>query len=368
MNKKQFRPFFLYPKPRKKMLEDWKKGEAPDHFLWGLNYLVGKNHENYFSDMAFSRFNFLLWLFLPLQKWLIKRTGTGFKIDQAFLLLPKLRKVDVIVAVGDSVALPIAFLKKLGSLKTPLIHISMGLAGKLERKKTDKKTAALLNKVIGVTEKIIFLSKLEKDLALKWFKFKKGQVSLFDFGVDVDFFTRVKKKLRKKDFILSLGRDESRDYQTLFKAAQKITKQKFIVVTSKRNVSNLTAPSNVEIIYDASYYKIRDLYWQAKIFVHPLKETYRGAGQTPLLEALICQLPVIAADTKGMQEYHFQDHNDCWFYKKSDSEDLAEKIEFLINNPQSAFKNRKKTAAFVEKHYSSQLMIKKLREQIEKIL
>ena len=368
IKKKDFEPFFLYPKPRKKMLEDWKKGEAPDHFLWGLNYLVGKNHENYFSDISFSRWNLLHWLFLPLEKYLIKKTGTGFKIDQAILLFPKMVKADVVIAVADSTALPVAFLKWLGVLKTPVIYITIGLAPKLKQKKTCNLIIRFYHKLLSSVEKIVVLSKREQDILKEALKIKGNKIKLIPFGIDYQFFN---KPTQEDNFILSVGRDPNRDYVTLFTTARLIPDQKFIVVTSKANIKGLSIPNNIEIKLDISYKDLRSLYLKAKIFVLPLKENFRASGQTAFLEALSSGLAVIAADIQGLRDYNFKNKKYCLFFKPGSSFSLQEKLDFLLKslscNKAGIKKDIKEGQRIIRQKFNSEITAKKIKGIIKEI-
>ncbi|MFC1711790.1 hypothetical protein ACFLZ1_04370, partial [Patescibacteria group bacterium] len=161
-NKEKLKPFLVLPKKGSEMADLVYTKKHPNHFLYGLGYIVSDNCKNYFSDIAFTKLNLLHWLFFPLEKWLIRETKTGFKIDQALLLYPRILNCDVIIAVGDSAALPIAFLKWLGVIKKPVIYITIGISGKMKKLATNTKIVSFYSQILSRIEKIICFSTIEK--------------------------------------------------------------------------------------------------------------------------------------------------------------------------------------------------------------
>lgn len=259
--------FYLYSQPRKNWERQVKLGRMPDHVLYGLNHLRQLGHRVAYSDAGFSNFNLLKWPISPLQQWSRHKFGTGFQLDQAILLLPKMRRAGVIITTNDSCGLPVAFLKWLGLLKTPQLYCHIGF------KRQSKFLQFLL----------------------------KQPEALIDFrvnppGVDTKFFRP--KKLKTKFDILAVGRDPGRDYATLFQAVKDLP-IKVKVICDPKNIVGLSIPVNVTVDHSLSYLQIRQAYWKAKLVVIPTKP-HTVSGQISLLEALACGKPVIAANTSAL--------------------------------------------------------------------
>lgn len=259
--------FYLYSQPRKGWERQVKQSRMPDHVLYGLNWLRKFGHKVTYSDIAFSRFNLLKWLISPLQRWFLNRFGVGFQLDQALLLLPRLRQADVIITTNDSCGLPVAFFKWLGLLKTPQIYFHIGF-----------KPNPCLSRLLRQSEAVVHFSTTPP-------------------GVDTKFFHP--QKLTPKFDILAIGRDPGRDYATLFQAIKDLP-VKAKVICDPKNVADLTIPFNVDISYSVSYLEVRQAYWESKIVVIPTQKN-SVSGQITFLEALACGKPVIAANTKALK-------------------------------------------------------------------
>lgn len=259
--------FYLYSQPRKNWERQVKLGRMPDHVLYGLNHLRQLDHRVTYSDAGFSNFNLLKWPISPLQQWFRRRFGIGFQLDQALLLLPRLRRADIIISTNDSCGLPVAWLKRLGLLKTPQIYCHIGF----------KKQSKFLSSLLKQSEALINFTHTPP-------------------GVDTNFFKP--KKLKPKFDVLAVGRDPGRDYATLFHAIKNLP-IKIKVICDPKNITGLTIPSNVTIDYAVSYLKVRQAYWQSKIVVIPTKP-HTVSGQISLLEALACGKPIIAANTPAL--------------------------------------------------------------------
>jgi len=361
---KKIKPYFLFHRPRKELLQLVKKKQAPDHFLYGLNYLVRDNLEDYFSDLGQGGFNFLHWLFLPLAKWLKNKTGVGFRLDLVLLSLIRLKNSQVIVAVSDSVGLSLAMLKYWRILKKPVVYLSLGLDKRI-RKKENKKIIKLYSQFLSSVETVVCFSPAQKKMFVGLFKLDPQKIVLIPFGIDYQFFNRPRKK---SSFILSVGKDRSRDYQLLFSLAKKLPKEKFVVVTSKRHLKNRSLPANVKVYFNLSYKKVRSLYLQAKLFILPLKEIGRPSGQVAFLEALACGLPTIAARTDSISFYGFQEQEHYWYYQPGSLKDLKQKTDFLLTKLDQADKRARKAKKIIKNKYTSQITGKRLLKEVEKLV
>ena len=91
----------------------------------------------------------------------------------------------------------------------------------------------------------------------------------------------------------------------------------------------LKMDKNIEFLGRIPREETAPYYQEASVFVLPsLNEGMSNA----MLEALASGLPLIATDTGGSQEL-IKDRENGFIVKMKDSEDIAEKLEKLINNP-----------------------------------
>jgi glycosyltransferase involved in cell wall biosynthesis len=304
--------FYLYSQPRKIWERQVKLGRMPDHVLYGLNHLRRLGHQVTYSDAGFSRFNLLKWPISPLQRWFLHRFGVGFQLDQALLLLPRLRQADVIITTNDSCGLPVAFLKWLGLLKTPQVYFHIGF-----------KSNPYLSRLLRQPEALI-------------------DFTITPPGVDTKFFRP--KKLKPKFDILAVGRDPGRDYRTLFQAVKDLP-IKIKVICDPKNITGLSIPANVTVKHFASYLQVRQAYWQSKIVVIPTQK-HTVSGQISLLEALACGKPVIAANTPALNIVS------TIYYQPERPQSLKRQIIKLLNHPKVQFNLPKHFSSY---HFSRQL-------------
>src|SRR3989344_1000901 len=209
---------YVYRTARKEIFTNAKKHLEPDHLLYGANHLQKLGFQIEFSDIAYSPVNLLHLFLLPLERVLISITSIGFKLDQAILLLPKALSADVIIATTDSAGLPFLLMKRIGILKTPLIYISTGLINELQIRRGNF-VFKLYHSILKLPEFIVCHSEVEKQLFQKLVPEVKHRINFIPFGIDNAYF-KCRKKTNK--FILSVGRDRSRDYKFFTKVAKKM--------------------------------------------------------------------------------------------------------------------------------------------------
>lgn len=154
--------------------------------------------------------------------------------------------------------------------------------------------------------RIAYISELQRQ-DLKSIGVHEQQLFSLPFGIDAEFF-KPQGKPNAERFVLSVGRDLGRDYETLLEVA-KLLPYKFVIATARKNIPEGTAlPENVEVKYDVNAPGIRELYRDAAFVVLLLKdeETIEGSdctGQTVMLEALSAGKAVVATDRAWTREY-----------------------------------------------------------------
>lgn len=336
--------FYVYRTARNEILKKTLRMEEPDHTLYGLNYLMKWGLKADFSDRAYSKWNFLYWIFYPLQKLLIKHFSTGFKIDQAILLLPKLKKCRIIVTTTDSAGLPILLFKKLKLINSKIIYISTGFINELYKKRYSL-LASSYTRILTEADIIITHSGIEKELFIKVKPDFLDKVRFIPFGVDRSFFKKkvarypglIIKQRESKGFILSVGRDKSRDFVLLKKVASLFPQEKFIVVTSARNVSGIKFPSNVLCLYDLAYKQVKQLYFKSKLIFIPLKELNKASGQVNFLESYYAGKKIVVTNVKGIYDVYSKlvSHPNVYFYKNNSVSSAKKEISKALNNPVS---------------------------------
>lgn len=349
---------YVYRTARGKKYHNFLEGKEPDHILYGLNYLTNKGYKVMFFDMAHGKFNILYWLFLPLQKLIIQLSSQGFRIDQAVLLIPKIRSADIVVTTTDSVGLPILFLKKMGFIKTPIIYISIGLINELEKRDTSM-IFNFYKKILPEASKVICHSKQEIELYKKLIPQFKKRLEFIPFGIDHKFFNRPSIK---RVYILSVGQDKSRDYLFLSKIATFFPKEKFAVVTQRSNVEGIYFSKNVKLYFNLPYDRVEQMYSQAKLLFLPLRALNRAGGQTSFLEGVAANLKIVIPKIEDIIEVYKKivvSNKNIFMYKAGDIKDCISKLE-------QALRVKEKKFEFFE-DYSSMRYGERISQIIEKL-
>ncbi len=355
---------FVYRTRRKNVLRQWRQGKASDTLLYSANHLGKMGYEIGIFDYSYSPFNVLHPIFYPLEHGIVKSVGMGFKIDQAMSLLPLMKKYDVIVATGDSAGLPILALKKYGLLKTPVIHITAGLAGAL-RGKEHTRVFGFYKQIMPHANVSVAYSQIEIEFFEKYMGFKKGQMKQVPLGVDYDYFSQ--KSNLKKTIVCAVGFDSCRDYSTFFDAIKDINIQAEIVCYPN-NISNLNIPSNVKVHTYISIEAVRKIYQRSIVSVIPSYEKYRSSGQIVFLESASASLPIVATRIKGLTTaFKLKDDFHLLYCAQQNARDMNGKIKFLLSNAKKRKTLGDNASQLVKENYTTKHLASRLASFIEKL-
>jgi glycosyltransferase involved in cell wall biosynthesis len=105
----------------------------------------------------------------------------------------------------------------------------------------------------------------------------------------------------ERPYVLSVGDDVGRDFDTLITAAQGLDIQ--VIIKSSRSVRT-ALPSNVRVIPDrVTFEELRSLYQGARLVVLPLHRTLHASGVNTVLESMAMQKAVVVSDSEGLRDY-----------------------------------------------------------------
>lgn len=340
--KRDFRILFLYAGiQREKLLESHLRGEAPDSSFFGLLQLQRIAHVTAdFSERS-------------------SRAKVGF--NASFLpLLSRIWQYDVVVS---PVALPVLSIRSLLPVRKPAwIVFNLNLTNMLTRNRQRRLKYALVTFVLKRAAHIICLSESQK-LFLVEHGFDRRKLSTIRFGIDKEFFKPTGDR-PAGGYILSVGRDNGRDYETLCAAAKGIA-AKFLIVCSPRNVEHIREiPENVEIRYDVDYLTLKKLYEGARFVIVPSRrENYLDgsdcSGQTVILDAMSAGKPVIATYRSWMDDY-LSHGNDCIIIPPETPDALRDAIERMMNDEVGAMRMGTEARRRIETELNSENMAAQL--------
>ncbi|MDD4290023.1 MAG: glycosyltransferase family 4 protein [Patescibacteria group bacterium] len=312
----------------------WQCGKSPDNQLFGYNH-INNNFStgiDFINGLSFDRKN-------------IKKIFNLLKYD--FILSPAF--IDVFAIMS-----PLFFIKK-----NKWIIFNINLNNVLHKSSTLKRLIFLffLKRVF----KIICLSSYQKKVLLDY-GISERKLVVIPFGVDKHFYSYSEGD---GGYILSVGRDNGRDYKTLVEAVKDLSIQT-IIVCSKKNIENLDGkiPSNIKILFDIDYLSLRDLYKNARLVVIPAKSDNHldgsdCSGQTAMLEAMACGKTVLATYRRSLDDYLVNNINSI-VIDPENPEIMRKKIKEIFNDKQKLKKIGLLARKSIDEEFNSESMANKM--------
>ena len=312
-----------------------------------------------------------LWFAL---EWLIARfLRMGFALNIAVDHFRELRRADVIVSTADVVGLPIALFKYLRLVRTPVVYISQGLTDRVEALPEKSFLRQTVRKIYGAffrsCERILVLGEGARKPLLDLFKLPPEKVHVVPFGVDIAFWSRqnlaagqnLGGQARSGEYILSVGSDLARDYETLLRAAKDV---RLKIVTRLSLSARLVGPM-VDISSDYRDEELRALYQNSLFVVIPLHDVTQPSGQSATLQAMACGKAVILTRTRGLWEPSVMRHlHNCYLVEPGNVDDMTRAIAWLTEHPQEMEAIGRRARQTVEAHYTTKHLAEHIEQRI----
>jgi glycosyltransferase involved in cell wall biosynthesis len=196
----------------------------------------------------------------------------------------------------------------------------------------------------------------------------KGRIYFVSLGVDAVYHKPIYHE--RRNYILSVGRDNGRDYKAVMEVALLLPEREFHVVCSPRNIKDIqNIPRNVKVFFDLSPKELYEKYKEAQLLLLLTKSGLRtdGAdcsGQTVLLDAMANGLPVIVTEQEYLSDYA-RDGKEAIYVHSYDSEEIKACIEKMYD-AQMREDIAKKARRRVEKELTTEKMAKELARVFKK--
>ncbi len=157
-------------------------------------------------------------------------------------------------------------------------------------------------------------------------KYRTDRVHFLVQQVDTDFFCAGAGP--DEGYLLAVGADVSRDYDTLKRAVAGLDVP-LILRTTLVSEDPGRYPNLKVISERQSDAGLRELYRRARIVVLPLKDMRHPGGITTLLEAFACGKAVVASDSSGVRDYlRHEEH--CLVVPCGDADALRSAVDRLL--------------------------------------
>lgn len=220
----------------------------------------------------------------------------------------KIKNSTHVIATNDRLGLsilPIYLIAKLLS-KKKLTVIVMGLFSKPRSNLIIYLFQKLFLKFfILVTNKFIFLGEGEYQHAVSLYPAYLKKFEIVPFGVNTKFWiNKNTKNFEYCDYVLFVGNDGNRDYESLIKIVNNNKELKFVIVTNQ--IRSESFSQNNFKLFTGDWYnpsltdnELKKLYINAKFTILPLKDSFQPSGQSVCLQSMSTGTPVIITKTKG---------------------------------------------------------------------
>jgi len=333
---------------------------GPTEFLWGMNYFdKDKSEIKYINAPREEKRKGIRKITWFLEFPFSKLVRIGFPIEIYQLYKSEIKWADEIVCVNDPISMGVLFWKLMGKLENKKVHcIIMSVQERVKYFKWCWPAVRFVSKLLSKASNIVTLSDFVKDDFAKDYKLDREKLKTMYFGIDTTFWFPL-NKVEKENFILSVGNDMNRDFQTLIDALPDDMELRLV---TKKKVD--TRNKKIDIISGITDEELRILYNKARFVVVPsIKLKNESSGLSCCLQAMACKTPVIISDAPPLREM-FEDGIDCLFYKAENTGDLNAKIRLLLSNQDLQHNLAKNGYKKATEFYTS----KKMGERLEYIV
>ena len=296
---------------------------------------------------------------LIFSKIFTKLSGLGIHFVNEFSDLGKKRIFDSQELFFGNQQLLLSFLYLLPKLKNKNININVFAMGLLNGK-NNFIYGLVMKHLFKFTKRIIFISEVEYETAIKKYPHKTKLFFYVPFGVDIDFWSEMKNIKDDNKSLLFIGNDLNRDYSFLVQLVKALPNLNFKVI-SKRVTNEELNFENVEI-FNGDWHskqvpdiKIREFYNSSSLTIIPLKNTIQPSGQSVCLQSMACGTPVIITETEGFWDpNNFRDGSELYLLP-SDLNKWIIKINNLLKTKEELKSTAKNAKGKILNHYNTKL-------------
>jgi len=314
---------FIFRGISQKRILDKTNEKGPFDFLFGYEYYP--DPKAYIIAPRSNRKTLLEKAAYFFEKPFSLMTNIGIPIEINILFKKQIHQANYVFAPNDAISFGILFHNCLGKIKGKTIVLFQGLPEVIGRFAWNKPLMWFISKMLKSADIVLTLSKAARSHLQETFNLPDGKLGVFHFGVDVQYW--FPNQSRRQDFLLSVGNDRNRDYQTLLTA---LPKEQHLKIVTRRKVK--LRSQNIKLINGISDSELRAFYQTCMFTVIPsVKLNCESSGLSCILQAMACSSPVIASYTPGLAEL-FEDYKDILFYKPEEPDDLREKIQVLLHD------------------------------------
>ncbi len=317
-----------------------------------------KNYENVFFHLIKQEHKFLF----PLDNYLNLINHSKKVYEKIIKYKNKINLVEAPIGTLEGYYFSKRkFIPLITSTQTPISEVLTKKTLFLDKKlvyKTERKTIENSNAIVTAT------NYSKESIIKKYFNSNHSNINLINQGINTNKFIPIKTEKSDEITLLFAGRIDSRKgLQVLLNAFPLIKqKTKILVAGEKINPQNLFHKQilnlikknsvNIEFLGFQSEQKLIELYNKSDLIIEP---SFSESACYVLIEAMSCQKTVITSNAGGMKEIALKELQ----FKSGNHFELAEKINFFLENKTKRKKLELKSRQKIIEQYNIKNSIKK---------
>ena len=262
---------------------------------------------------------------------------------RALRVLTRRRDVDIVVSVGEGAAVPLVLAKGLFAFKTPIVIWDPSLTESWRLRER------MLDIAIPRVDGVMVLGGNQVSYIQKRWR-PRSTPRVIHHHVDTKFFAPSPDDA--EDYILSVGDDVGRDFETLVAAIEGSARH--IKIKTRRPVSSgLALGAGIEVFSARiSYRDLRALYARCSFVIVPLKQTINASGVSTILEAGAMGKALIVSDNSAISDYIVPDET-CLTVPCGDVDALRDATERLSSDHVLRARLGRAARTFVTSRYAN---------------
>ena len=314
------------------MLVNWKikycdarptDKQPPDYYLkgepyWFFRYFEKQPEVDVVDVSSFSWFeNF-------------EKNTIRFYIWQTLKVLPKLNRYDLIISHGMQSGVVLSLWRRIFKTKAKHIVFDIGSFNSAAESGFALKLMQFASKSI---DGLLYHTGSQRDYYQRFYPWIVPKSQFVRFGTDLDFFdpAELKDSDDKDTYIVCVGAAK-RDWKTVIAAYRKLNTNIKLRIIGRVEEQYRGIPG-IEQIPHIPIKELIDQIYNACFAVLPLQIFNYSYGQMTLLQQMALGKCVIAAKVPSLVDY-IEDFQTAVLYEPEDADDLARKMETLLDNPE----------------------------------
>lgn len=296
---------------------------------------------------------------------LIEKKILHFYLFQSLRVLPKMKKYDLLIFFHSQIGLIPALFKSIFRIKTPLVLIDVEGLGR----KNKWHVRPFIKRAISGIDQLFYLASIQKEDYQRYYPEIVSKSDFLPLGIDLTRFSS--NGTKEEDYIVSIGYQSSdfRDWKTLLKAYGQLKTQTKLLILGKEKfepeeIGYEKIPEGVEFTGKKDLATLNEITSKARFVVLSLPERRHAFAQMTLLGCMALGKGLIVSKVSSVTDY-LKDEENSLLVEPDNPEDLAKKIQILIENPDRAKELGKKAQLIVQKRFSELLMAENIRKNLK---